>query len=137
MMNPLSDGSMSITDQMIKAFEELKGIRPSFKRGSRNRIARWAAMENWMRVAIDGLPYWMITKDCPNLIRTIPMMEPDPNKMEDLNTDLEDHAVDDVSYFLPSIKWVDSGDVGAVLRPQQSITTPQTAHIIDPKDFKE
>lgn len=118
MMNPLSDGSMSITDQMIKAFEELLGIRPSFQRGSRNRVARWAAMENWMRVAIDDLPYWMITKDCPNLIRTIPMMMPADNKPEDLDTHLEDHAVDDVSYFLAWIKWVDSTKIGGIHQKQ-------------------
>lgn len=118
MMNPLSDGSMSITDQMIKAFEEIFGVRPSFKRGSRNRIARWAAMENWMRVAIDGLPYWMVTKDCPNLIRTIPMMIPDENDPEDLDTTLEDHAVDDVSEFLTWIKWVDSNIAGGVHQKQ-------------------
>lgn len=114
MMNPLSDGSMSITDQMIKAFEELFNIRPIFTRGSRNRIARWAAMENWMRIAVDGLPYWMVTKDCPNLIRTIPMMMPDENKPEDLDTTLEDHAVDGVSYFLAWIKWVDSTKMGGI-----------------------
>lgn len=118
MMNPLSDGSMSITDQMIKAFEELIGESPSFKRGSRNRIARWAAMENWMRIAPDGLPYWMVTKDNPNLIRTIPMMMPDENNPEDLNTKLEDHAVDDVSEFLTWVKWVD-GNVGGVHQKQE------------------
>jgi len=118
MMNLQSDGSMSITDQMIKAFEELRGIRPVFAMGSRNRVGRWANMENWMRVAIDGLPYWMITKDNPNLIRTIPMMIPDESKPDDLDTTLEDHAVDDVSYFLSGLKWVDSTKIGGVKQKQ-------------------
>ena len=120
MMNPLSDGSMSITDQMVKAFEDLVGYRPQFQRGSRNRIARWAAIENWMRMAIDGLPYWMVTKDCPNLIRTIPMMVPDENNPEDLSTEDEDHAVDSVSEFLTWLKWVDSTRAGGVHQKQET-----------------
>ena len=94
-------------------------------------------MDNWIRVAVDGLPYWMITKDCPNLIRTIPMMEPDEHKMEDLNTDLEDHAVDGVSYFLPIIKWTDSGKAGTIGRPKRKILPPRAAHLIDPTKFEE
>jgi len=137
MFDPLSDGSTGIKDQMNQAFDEYANKREQFKRGTKNRVSRWGVMDNWMRIAIDGLPYWMITKDCPNLIRTIPMMEPDPNKMEDLNTDLEDHAVDDVSYFLPEIKWIDSGKAGTVSRPKAKVTIPRAAHLIDPTKFKE
>lgn len=114
MFNPLSDGSMSITDQMKKAFNELIGHTPTFKRGSRNRIARWAAMENWMRIAADGLPYWMITKDCPNLVRELIEIMPDENKPEDLDTHMSDHAIDSVSEFLTWIKWVDSTNMGGI-----------------------
>lgn len=137
MFDPLSDGSTGIKDQMNQAFDEYANKRELFERGTKNRVSRWAVMDNWMRTAIDGLPYWMITKDCPNLIRTIPMMEPDENKMEDLNTDLEDHAVDGVSYFLPIIKWIDSGKVGTVTRRKQKVLPPRAAHLIDPTKFKE
>jgi hypothetical protein len=117
MFDPLVDGSTSIAKQFQAAFKELIKKHALFKRGSRNRIARWAAMENWMRIAPDGLPYWMITEDCPNLIRTIPLMTPDPNKMEDLDTSLEDHAIDDVSYFAHNMRWIDAyAQIGAVAR---------------------
>ena len=118
-MNPLADGSMSITDQMTKAFEEIKGIRPSFKRGSRNRIARWAAMENWMRTAIDGLPYWMVTKDCPNLVKELTSIMPDENNPEDLDTSMPDHAIDSASEFLTWIKWIDSTQVGGIHQKEE------------------
>lgn len=137
MFDPLSDGSMGIKDQMQQAFDEYAGKRELFAKGTKNRIARWAVMDNWMRKAVDDLPYWIVTTDCPNLIRTIPLMEPDENKMEDLNTSLEDHAVDGVSYFLPDIKWTDSGKPGTVSRPQPSaITLPRAAHLIDPTKFR-
>jgi|SRR3989344_696977 len=131
MFNPLSDGSMSIKDQMNQAFDEINQKREVFRAGSKNRKARWAAMDNWMRPAPDGLPYWMVTKDCPNLIRTIPLMEPDANDIEDLNTDLEDHAVDSVSYHLPFVKWVDA-KVGPVQRPQpKTYNTWKTFGLVD------
>lgn len=65
-------------------------------------------MVDWMRIAPDGKPYWIITKDCSNLIRTIPMMEPDENDIEDMNTKLEDHAVDSVSFGLNNIQFIDA-----------------------------
>jgi hypothetical protein len=37
---------------------------------------------------------------CPNLVRTIPIMVHDPIRVEDLNSDLEDHAVDALRYLL-------------------------------------
>jgi len=137
MLNPLSDGSMSIADQMNEGFEKITGNRWLMVGGSRNRKSRWAAMDNWMRKAIDGLPYWIITKDCPNLARTIPLMEPDENDMEDLNTDLEDHGVDSSSYFLPFIKWIDSGKYGLISRTKPDIILPRAAHVIDPTKFRE
>ncbi len=115
----LSDGSMSIADQFKKAFKESYGesFTTIMVKASNNRVARWAAMDNWMRIAPDGLPYWMITTDCPNLIRTLPLQKPDPNKVDDLDTTLEDHAVDSVGYFLNHIKWTNA-EVGGIVKPQ-------------------
>ena len=42
-------------------------------------------MMDWMRLAPDGKPYWIISKDCPNLIRTIPEMEPAEHDIDDMN----------------------------------------------------
>ena len=39
---------------------------------------------------------------CKALIRTLPMLTPNPNDMEDVDTDLEDHAYDAVRYGLMS-----------------------------------
>lgn len=86
------DGAASIVRQLSRAFEEIQKITPVFDKAANKRTARWAIMDNWMRTAPDGLPYWMITKDCINLIRTIPLMIPDAHDMEDLDTTLEDHA---------------------------------------------
>lgn len=101
------DGAASIVRQLSRSFEELQKVSPVFTKAANKRTARWAIMDNWMRIAPDGMPYWMITKDCINLIRTIPLMIPATHDMEDLDTTLEDHAVDDVSYALQYIPWKD------------------------------
>lgn len=107
MGRPMEDGSASIVRQLSRAFEEISKTSPVFVPAANKRTARWAIMDNWMRTAPDGMPYWMITRDCSNLIRTLPLMVPDPHDLEDLDTTLEDHATDSVSYALQYIAWKD------------------------------
>jgi hypothetical protein len=134
MFNPLSDGSSSIVRQMTEGFKS-RDAKAVFERGSKNRKSRWSAMDDWMRIAVDGLPYWIVTKDCPNLARTIPLMETKENDIEDLNTDLEDHAVDSVSYLIPFVKWTDS-TLGTVARPIRKKTLTRFQNLIDPTIFE-
>lgn len=123
------DGSISVADQFRFSFEELNGERPQLLAASNKRVSRWAAMENWMRMAPDGLPYWMITPNCKNLIRTIPEMMSDENDIEDIDTSLEDHAVDSVSYFIVHQQWIDA-KVGGVGKTEG--TKPMPTANIDP-----
>ena len=142
MDTPQSDGSKSVADQFTSAFDEILGKRTILKAASNKRISRWAAVENWMRKAPDGLPYWMITEDCKNLIRTIPLMESYPGDIEDLDTTLEDHAIDSAGYFLQYVIWVDAGKMGGV--KYRSISLQQRKSPIyyggqitlDPKKFE-
>lgn len=118
MFNPVSDGSRAITDRMKDKFEELnKGWWASFERGTRNRIGSIEALHNWMKLAPDGLPYWLITENCRHLIRTIPMMIYDSHNPEDMDTDTEDHLVDAARYLLSYIKYIPA-HLGAVKPPR-------------------
>lgn len=76
-------------------------------RGNNDRLTGW----NYMREMLN--PYkdfrtdketarLLVTSDCPQLIRTLPLMVYDKNKVEDLDTKLEDHAVDSVRYGIMS-----------------------------------
>ena len=44
----------------------------------------------------------MIKGTCPNLVRTIPLMFCDEKRPEDLDTTLEDHALDALRYGISS-----------------------------------
>lgn len=124
MENRQPDGSISIAKQFKYAFEDITGEMPQIIPAKNERPPRWAAMENWMRTAPDGLPYWMITPNCKNLIRTIPEMMPDENKPDDIDTTLEDHGIDSVSYFIEYAPWIDAkvGGVGGKEKPKYPVS---------------
>jgi hypothetical protein len=55
---------------------------------------------------VDGHPMIVCTTDCVDSIRTIPVLQHDPDKPEDLDTTAEDHAADDWRYGCMSRPWV-------------------------------
>ena len=73
-----------------------------FEKGDHQRIPGW--MQVHYRFAFDenGFPMMYIFKNCKAFIRTIPLLQFDDHKVEDLDTDGEDHVADEVRYFLMS-----------------------------------
>ena len=63
------------------------------------RVNGWQQIRARLTGNEDGLPLLYITKTCKNLLRTLPLMQYDTTKPEDLNSDLEDHAVDTLRYL--------------------------------------
>jgi len=117
MFNRQTDGSIPIAKEIENTWEELhKSGWLLLKPGTKNRISRWATMHNWLSIAPDGLPYWVITRNCINLIRTIPLMIYDEHKKDDIDSEAEDHAVDETSYFLTQVKFIEA--LGSIKRGQ-------------------
>ena len=73
-----------------------------FEKGDHQRIPGW--MQVHYRFAFDenGFPMMYIFKNCKAFIRTIPLLQFDDHKVEDLDTEGEDHVADEVRYFLMS-----------------------------------
>ncbi len=71
-----------------------------FQKGDHERIAGW--MQVHYRFAFDenGFPMMYIFNNCKAFIRTMPLLQYDEHKPEDLDTDGEDHVADEVRYFL-------------------------------------
>lgn len=120
------DGSISIKDQFIKANDEFgRKIKP----GSNDRIGGWENYHTWLGIAPDGIPYYQVSSDCPNLIRTLPELVHDELKVEDVDTQGEDHAPDDQRYMLKKIKHIDA--VGAAIKPRpNAVYMPQAPRFI-------
>jgi hypothetical protein len=98
------DGGPSIAERMFA-----RGV--TWRPADNTRIARHGAMGGWdlFRQRLrgeDGKPmaYWMSC--CRDAIRTIPAMQHDDARPEDLASELEDHAVDADRYAFVSRPWM-------------------------------
>lgn len=73
-----------------------------FSQGDNKRIAGWMQVHYRMAFDENGYPMMYIFNNCKAFIRTIPLLQYDEHKVEDLDTDGEDHIADEMRYFLMS-----------------------------------
>lgn len=73
-------------------------------KGNNDRINGLVMVDQFLKTSIDqaGTPMLTVFDTCHAFIRTIPMLTPNPNRPEDVNTDLEDHVYDDTRYAVMS-----------------------------------
>lgn len=79
--------------------ETAEKYRVYFTPGDHKRIPGW--MQCHYRLAFDdnGIPMMYIFDNCKAFIRTVPTMMYDEHRVEDLNTELEDHVCDEWRYM--------------------------------------
>lgn len=109
---PLQSGDQSISSMFEDEWKALnKGNHwATFKRGSNSgtnsRIGRVGMMHEWLSINPSSkLPYWLVTENCSNLIRTVPMLVHDDAQPEAYDTHGEDHSADSCSYGLEKIRF--------------------------------
>ena len=73
-----------------------------FTPGDNKRIPGWMQMHYRLAFDENGFPMMYIFSNCKAFIRTIPLLQYDEHKPEDLDTDGEDHVADEARYFLMS-----------------------------------
>jgi hypothetical protein len=84
--------------------ETMARLQVHFRRADNIRVSRDRRMGGWdqLRARLkgndDGHPMIFFFSHCRDITRTLPMMIHDPDNPEDLDTDMEDHAVDEVRY---------------------------------------
>ncbi len=99
------DGGPSIAERMYAAEEKL-----FWQRADNRRTGRTGAMGGWdqMRARLlgfDGKPMMYFFSTAKDAIRTIPILQHDVRKPEDLDTTAEDHAADTSRYACMSRPW--------------------------------
>lgn len=119
-----NDGSISIADQFRR-----EGI--IIKPGSNDRVGGWENLHNWLSLAPDGFPYWQITENCTQLIRTLPELVHDENKVEDVDTQSEDHGPDAQRYLKKALKWIGVKVGGYSHAQPRTATVRKTAEFIN------
>ena len=73
-----------------------------FNPGDNKRLPGWMQMHYRFSFDENGYPMMYIFRNCEAFIRTIPILQYDDHKPEDLNTEGEDHVADEARYFLMS-----------------------------------
>ena len=102
------DGGPSIAERIYKG----TGRNFAFRRADNTRVPQKGAMGGWdqMRARLvgndDGRPMAYCFATCIDSIRTIPALQHDPDRPEDLDTKCEDHAGDDWRYAMLSRPYI-------------------------------
>ena len=104
----IEDGGPSIAERMGAG----SNGKVWFRRADNARVRSQGAMGGWdqMRARLvgnnDGHPMLVFFSTCIDSIRTIPFLQHDPDRHEDLWSDSEDHAADSARYACMSRPWV-------------------------------
>lgn len=83
----------------ISAAEEAEKHLLWFEPGINDRIPGWMQVHERLKFDEHGKAMMYFFENCKAIIRTMPLMMHDEHSVEDLDTDLEDHCVDDCRYF--------------------------------------
>ncbi len=85
------------TGQSIAEIAEKVGVY--FDKADNERIAGLAQVHERLKFRADGRPRLYVFNTCRDFIRTIPSLVYDEKKVEDVNTEGEDHIYDECRYF--------------------------------------
>jgi hypothetical protein len=90
------DGGPSIGERMRRA-----GV--AFRPADNTRVGKAGALSGWDQlrariVGADGVPMLYVFDTCRDFIRTVPVLQHDPTRPEDLDTAAEDHIADEARY---------------------------------------
>ena len=70
-----------------------------FTPGDHKRLPGWMQVHYRLQFDGNGFPRMYVFRNCKAFIRTLPLLQYDEHKPEDLDTDGEDHVADEVRYF--------------------------------------
>lgn len=116
-----SDDGPSIYERMLRS-----GVH--WRPADNKRVAQYGAMGGWdqMRARFkgddEGNPMLVMFSTCLHSIRTIPVMQHDASRPEDMDSDGEDHAADETRYACMSRPYVKVSVVTPKTKPNDGYT---------------
>lgn len=102
------DGGPSIAERIMSS----TSYKILFQKADNARVPGRGALGGWDQVRSrligdsEGRPMMVWFSTCFDSIRTIPVLQHDADRPEDLDTDAEDHAADDARYAAMSRPWL-------------------------------
>jgi hypothetical protein len=109
------DGGPSIASRMAPL---------TWRRADNKRVSQAGAIGGWDQlrqrlIGEDGKPMLYFFSTCVHTIRTLPMLQHDESKPEDIDSNSEDHAVDSLRYACMSRPWIGTA-ASKALEPKDS-----------------
>lgn len=104
------DGGPSIAERINAELVRAKLV--PFRRADNKRVPAKGALGGWDQVRSrlmgdeDGHPMLVTFSTCLDYIRTMPALQHDADKPEDVDSDMEDHAPDEGRYACMSRPWI-------------------------------
>ena len=105
----IRNGGPSIAESMSRC---------RWRRGDNKRQPGWEQVRQRL-VGQNGAPMIYFADSCEDTIRTLPVLQHDETNEEDLDTDGEDHAADEIRYACMSRPWTPK-----LIIPKQGLTMP-------------
>lgn len=119
----VADPAIFVRDGGPSIAELMTGSGVSWRRADNKRVPGWAQLHYRLRGEVppewegplelcptkDRIPMLYFLDCCEDSIRTIPVLQHDTTKMEDVDTDGEDHAGDETRYAAMSRPWYPRG----------------------------
>ncbi len=132
------DGGPSIAERIYEG----SGKRIAFRPADNARVAQRGAMGGWdqMRGRLVGTPEAPMIfcfSTCADSIRTIPFLQHDTDRPEDLDTDGEDHAADEWRYACMSRPWTRPTVIEPPLRGAHEMTLDEAWAKARPRSQRE
>ena len=93
---------LGLPETIAEVYERcgVSGLVPSAKK----REHGWNAVHQYLRWDKENPAKIKFFRICPNIIRTIPTLIHDKNNPQDVDSDCEDHAGDELRYFLQTLR---------------------------------
>ena len=99
------DSELSGAEKMQFKYRELKKIAINLQQGNNERVIGWGQVREYLKPFVRNgiqLAKLQVFEMCVNLIRTLPGLVYDKNRIEDVDSDGEDHAGDSIRYGIMS-----------------------------------
>jgi hypothetical protein len=113
------------TDDQPSPGEHLEAVGFIAERANNDRVPGWLTLHDYLKQSDEyGKPMFQVFDTCHHTIRTLPILTPDKNRPEDVDSKLEDHLADADRYGLMSDYVRDPGAAmrrmagGTVARPR-------------------
>lgn len=119
------DGGPSHAETMMK-------LGVLFRRADNSRVTGWTQMRDRL-IGQDGDPMMFVFATCADFIRTVPAVQHDTARPEDVDSDGEDHSADESRYAAMSRPWTRMPEVPKPIRGADKMTLGEAWRLARPR----